>query len=416
MIRLISTLLSLPLILLLVGAAGFALSLEAQPLVRHQAQLEQGDLVRVKQILGRQGPRDDRAAESRLELGESDLNLALRYLLNQYHDGRGRVTLSSGLLHGEFTWRLSNSPARPYLNLALNLEAKNGRTRITGLRLGRLDLPMALDGHWLADLLGRLFSREELPLLHAEIRRLVITPERMTLYYQWDPKLLEQVRSLAMDEAERKTALIHFRALALRLRNPPGDLAELLRDSLRLAAERSRETGDEIRENRAALVALGFYALGRSADRLIDNGESLPRLPAGWVRLQAREDLSRHFLVSAAVSASSDSNLSDVIGLYKEWSDSRGGSGFSFVDLAADRAGTRFGEIATKDTASARRLLRIAAGNIEDGDLLPPVRDLPENLSEDDFEKAFGGIGEPRYRHMLDTIERRLDALPLYRR
>ena len=33
----------------------------------------------------------------------------------------------------------------------------------------------------------------------------------------------------------------------------------------------------------------------------------------------------------------------DAIGVYKEVRDSRGGSGFSFNDMAANRAGTRFG-------------------------------------------------------------------------
>lgn len=38
--------------------------------------------------------------------------------------------------------------------------------------------------------------------------------------------------------------------------------------------------------------------------------------------------------------------LADVVGLFKEMEDSRGGSGLSFNDIAADRAGTRMGELA----------------------------------------------------------------------
>ncbi len=414
MIRLLSMLLTLPLVLVFVAAAGLVLSLEAEPLVGHGAALNRQDVERAKRILQQQDPRGTAYGLSRLELSENDLNLALGHVLQQHLDGRALVSLSPGRLHGQFTWHLPKNLTRPYLNVALDVEAQNGRSRITGLRLGQLDLPVELDGRWLADLLGRIFSREELPLIHSRVRRLVIGPRGMTLYYQWDPELLNQARGLVMDDAERETVLLHYRALALRLRQSPDSLAKLLRDSLRLAAERSREQGDEITENRAALVALGLYALGQGADRLLGSGESLPALPAGWVRLQGREDLARHFLVSAALSASSDSALSDVIGLYKEWSDSRGGSGFSFVDLAADRAGTRFGAAATTDAVSARRLLRIAAGELGDQDLLPPVQDLPENMSEEDFQQAFGGIGEPRYQRMLDTIERRLDALPLY--
>jgi hypothetical protein len=251
-------------------------------------------------------------------------------------------------------------------------------------------------------------------LLHAGVRRLVIQPERLTLYYQYDPGMLNHARRLSMDEAERTRVLVHYRALADRLRNPPEQLAPLLRDALGLAAERSRSSGDEPRENRAALVALGLYALGSGAERLLGAREELPPLPRKWVTLQGREDLARHFLVSAAISATSDSTLSDAMGLYKEWKDSQGGSGFSFVDLAADRAGSRFGTAATADSASARRLLRIAAAKLVDEDLLPPVGDLPEQLSRENFQRDFGGIDGPGYQRILETIERRLDALLIH--
>ena len=66
-------------------------------------------------------------------------------------------------------------------------------------------------------------------------------------------------------------------------------------------------------------------------------------------RLQARPAGPRHLLISAARAAEGGGPLSDAIGVYKEVSDSRGGSGFSFNDLAADRAGTRLGLRARRD-------------------------------------------------------------------
>jgi len=46
---------------------------------------------------------------------------------------------------------------------------------------------------------------------------------------------------------------------------------------------------------------------------------------------------------------------------------------------------------------------------------MPPAGDLPEMLSAAEFKRRFGGVGEPPYRSMMQTIERRLAALSLYR-
>ena len=87
-------------------------------------------------------------------------------------------------------------------------------------------------------------------------------------------------------------------------------------------------------------------------------------------------------------------------------------SGTGFNDLAADRAGTRFGELAVRD--AARLQARMAAG-VVDADLLPPVSDLPEHLSEGEFVARYGGVGGVGYSRMLAEIEARIDALPMFR-
>jgi hypothetical protein len=94
--------------------------------------------------------------------------------------------------------------------------------------------------------------------------------------------------------------------------------------------------------------------------------------------------------------------------------DSRGGSGFSFNDIAADRAGTRFGELATSSEVAAKTLQRRVAKGIVDADLLPKVSDLPEFMPEPEFKRRYGGIGAPAYNAMMRDIEQRLSALPLY--
>jgi hypothetical protein len=106
--------------------------------------------------------------------------------------------------------------------------------------------------------------------------------------------------------------------------------------------------------------------------------------------------------------------LSNAIGLFKEVDDSRGGSGFSFEDLAADRAGTQFGEVATHSKRRARRLLADASPALSDTDLMPSPTGLPKSMSESEFKRRYGGVDSAAYRQVLDEIDRRVARSRLY--
>jgi hypothetical protein len=85
--------------------------------------------------------------------------------------------------------------------------------------------------------------------------------------------------------------------------------------------------------------------------------------------------------------------------------------------VAANRAGTRFGELALEQAQELQR--RVAGGAngraLRDEDLIPAVADLPEFMPEAEFRKRFGGIGAPAYEAMLSDIDRRIAGLPLLR-
>ena len=55
---------------------------------------------------------------------------------------------------------------------------------------------------------------------------------------------------------------------------------------------------------------------------------------------------------------------------------------------------------------------RLADG-VQEGDLLPSVADLPEDLSQREFLRRFGGVGSPAYQQMMRDIEGRLDRKDL---
>lgn len=166
---------------------------------------------------------------------------------------------------------------------------------------------------------------------------------------------------------------------------------------------------------RAALVVAAFYINRWPLEWIVPDGRGWPTAPARRVTLNGRRDHARHFLISAAIAAAAGSPFADVVGLYKELQDSRSGSGFSFPDVAANRAGQRFGTLATESAASARQLAARVRGPLTDADLVPNTAGLPDNLSETEFRRRYGTTTSAAFNRVVDDIDRRIRALPLYR-
>ena len=173
--------------------------------------------------------------------------------------------------------------------------------------------------------------------------------------------------------------------------------------------------GSAVEQNRAAILALGVALGDEELARFVglEQNERLLRATAlirDGVMLREDPDLSRHFCLSAAFVVMGGPLVSDAAGLMKERMDfMKAGSGFSFNDIAADRAGVRFAVAATGSEAGARAMqARLQRGFAVD-DFMPPVADLPEHLSVDQFLRDFGHVGSPRYREQVKEIEARLD-------
>lgn len=197
---------------------------------------------------------------------------------------------------------------------------------------------------------------------------------------------------------------------------PPGDqgFVKLLEIAF-LYAEDNSHGVDPVLPNQAAILALGVI-LGEERvasviRRKVDPGSrDARRMLQRRIRLRERGDLSQHFWVSAALVVISGPGQSLSVGLTKELKDSApGGSGFSFVDMLANKAGIRFALVATRSQASARwTQMRIARG-ISIDDVMPEIDGLPEGITRDEFHSQFGGLGGNETRRLLDEIDRRVE-------
>ncbi len=99
--------------------------------------------------------------------------------------------------------------------------------------------------------------------------------------------------------------------------------------------------------------------------------------------LRGREDWARHYCLSAALAVAGTPFASDSGGLIKEQLDALAkGSGFSFGDLMADRAGIRFTKAATDSEVAALRMQNNLQNGYSVDDYFPAVADPYRKISQ----------------------------------
>jgi hypothetical protein len=173
-----------------------------------------------------------------------------------------------------------------------------------------------------------------------------------------------------------------------------------------------------VQHNRAAILALGIALGHERLARFVGMDPKGGSLRAGialrtGTTLRGREDWARHYCLSAALAVVESPFMSDAGGIIKEELDALArGSGFSFGDLAADRAGVRFAQAATASESAAQEMQRRLQIGFSVDDFFPEAADLPENLTTEQFRAIYDGVGSQRYRQVAGDIEARLDRCP----
>ncbi|HUM16684.1 MAG TPA: hypothetical protein VL086_13405 [Candidatus Nitrosotalea sp.] len=418
-----ATLLAVPIL------AGLALlaATEREPLVRDSPAVTSEEKRRLYRTL-------TAGATHSLSLGSHDLDLLLAWGLPVVlGEGRGaaRVDLmASQMARVSLTLPVVTPTGRVrYLNIVAGARVQIDRGRVSvadpTLRLGRLVLPEQ-PLRWLAPVISILVQAERRvrPVL-AGVESLEIDPGRARLVYrriELPPGLLASlIWGTGSNEDMRLAVRSHVeRLLEAAPSLPRGEprLGAAVEVAFAHARVRSA-TSPPVLENRAALLALGLLLGHRRLEGFVGPviGERDWRraAPLGRTTLRGREDWTKHFFVSAALTVLSAQAPSDAIGVFKEELDAGGGSGFSFGDLLADRAGTTFALLATRDAAAARTLQERLAAGFRVDDFFPEAADLPENIQAAELEARYGGVGGPLFRQYVAEVERRLWSCPAYR-
>lgn len=410
MTRLLAALAGMLLIVVLAAGGLLIAALDSKPLVERSETISPMAVASARWLLKSNDPRRLQSGDARrAAIPAALIDEGINYLASRNLRGRGALVLAEETAEIRLTLRppIFNG----YINLRANLREASGEPHLTSASIGTLPLPP-----WLVELVLhnaiRLAGFEhEWLLANRALRSLEFDPsrQRVIVSYVWEPALLDRARNIAVspqDVARIRSA--HENLAGLLDHKAPGSrvpLVEVLKPMLDIGGD------DQYANRRAAILAVAAYLSEKNLAHAIPEAQNWPRLRPVLLTLLGRGDSAQHFAVSAALAAWAGEPIADAIGVYKELLDARHGSGFSFADLAADRAGTRFGQLLTTQPGRIDRLL---ASDFADQALVPMLNDLPESIPEREFRRRFGGPGTPGYQKINDEIERRLNDLPLY--
>ncbi|MGR8950849.1 MAG: hypothetical protein ACU83V_00320 [Gammaproteobacteria bacterium] len=355
-----------------------------------------------------------------LELTESDLNLAASYLLNRYWKSAVHIQLKKNQLRFKVTVTLPENSLGKFLNISFRLgnDSMYELPGITKFKVGKLLLPAKL-ADWVIQRIIQNTSLKEYYILATQpIKAVEIDQDKVTIAYYSNAETLRQARDFLADSSANPAQAIYQKKLSEIIANHDPEwrlsLAELLQPMFQMALQRSTpDTATE--ENRLVILTVNDYVNKQQIPRLLQITRTKPTQNSQYSAfMYKRIDLAQHFIGAAALTASVDSNLAKVMGEQKELSDADSGSGFSFIDLAADKAGTRFGEIATSTPENARKIQKAMAGIRSYSEFMPDPRDLPEKMNADEFKDRFGAINSPEYQKISNEIDARIAALSIY--
>lgn len=410
-------------------------SLDDYAMVKQRASLNTQQLARVKQFINDNNPdqmKADQLANTRVN--QLDVNLSSYYLIQKAPSSlanrlRTHVRFFKDRADMQLTIRLPQNPLGSkidgsYINISASLlasiEQQKQIYRLTGLSIGSNNIPDFL-AQPLAKLLHQQLTQRvpEYALITQSIQHIDLTKEKLQLSYVWNRQAAEQLKSHLSSRiisTDLKQALLaHAEHLADINQKLSGktQLDDVLRPMFSFAQQRS-DQHDPVIENRAVFIALGAYVLNRDLPKLLGE-QSTRTTKARRMYLKGRHDLSKHLVLSAAITSMADSQMAAAIGLEKEVRDSTGGSGFSFADLAADHAGIQLAEQAMASASEARKIQRNMAIMPEASMYMPDIDQLPEGLQQADFALAYQNTESAAYKNIAGIIDQRINQLALYK-
>ena len=405
-------------------------ALESEPLVPPQPVVTPEDAERARQfVLAFWSLTESPNRNQTLIASEQDLDSTLKFATRAFPFVRVKADV---VPRGVRFYGSLELPFSRWINVTTKIGPSGDRFEVMEVRMGPIAFPSAavlpivrrgLDVA-LGDGLGRVAVESiggvringdtvafRVDMTRAE-RRALVESAKQTVRSVAGVAPAEQVGYywLALDSAAARGPEDKYRSLAGYLQGMVSLVVKALERDPHLDAER---------EMQSALLALAIYCGHPRLQSFV--GEAVPdkrawrRTACASATLGGRQDLRQHFAVSLGLKTASEAGLAFAIGEAKELLDANsGGSGFSFDDIAADRAGIEFAERMLAAKPEDWRVISAFLGAEET--VFPSISGLPSHMSEAEFENRFGAVDSAQYKAMLREIDTRIARLPFFRR
>ncbi|MES2290539.1 MAG: hypothetical protein V4530_12465 [Pseudomonadota bacterium] len=313
------------------------------------------------------------------------------------------------LASGSARFRMSQQLLGPvWINITADVgNSRNGFPPVR-LRIGRLPLGEALSRRVVG--LAQWVMKErgiKTPPLDTLVNGVYIAPAGITasVYLPGSGDVgrgLAGLRSAPVDAAA--AARIYCYLVQREAHETTDDFAQVVNRAFTAPSGLS----DPVEGNRAAFVALASYTVGPGAMRLAKGmQEKTAACNSAYrsAKIVGRDDLPKHWSLSAALSVTLGDDLSTAMGEWKELSDSRpSGTGFSFVDLAADRSGLAAAKRATDPAGASAFAARLRKATAEQ--IIPiGALALSEGLTEAEFVSRYGTIDSKAFADATARVD-----------
>lgn len=414
-------------LLLIAGATAVAImAVQKAPLVASTATTQLDGADSVNELLGQLQRAFSRREEGhQVTLTETQVESLVGVLQRALPDFKGVVNISP--IGGTINLTYAIQDTGYFVN-ASALVLPGNSLRIEQVKIGDLTIP----GRYLLRFLERTVNSytdsEIATIALSRVERVTMKSGELTLDVGRLDALLTELNVVASNmsvdeesELQRLSAyyLRYLSGREIALSTEPVSLIEYLREGMARAREQSETPQDAVLHNKAVILALAVYVghhrVGTLVGDIQPNADKALKPRRGAV-LHNRNDLARHFIISAALELLSEEGMSLAIGEFKELMDrGNGGSGYSFVDLAADMSGNEFAQVAT-EISTAVGVQNAMARIQSELEIIPAIEGLPEGLSKQAFIEQYERVDSIAYLKEVEEIKRRISLLPLYKR
>lgn len=349
----------------------------------------------------------DRNGVARVRLTNRELHGVATLAGDATGFARVDARVDDGRFHGAASMPL---PVWGWINTAVEISGDHEGFPELQLKVGRFPVP-SWAARWMAEY-GRFALRlrgADLPPLDQLVRNVTVGKEELVAEIDL-PHQSGIVRGLAslqgVEVDDDAVADIYCRLVALDREDPA--------TALEIQVQRAfagAPAPTPVDYNRSALIALAWFAVDERVGYMAPDAIERVRAcggPSRPIRLAGREDLAKHWTLSAALSAVFGSGAARAMGEWKELDDSLPeGTGFSFVDLAADRSGLNVARRATDPATAAAERGRLT--RMTEAQILPiALIAAEEGLSEQQFLERYGTVQASRYQTTVAEIDRLL--------